>query len=367
MKVKGDWSYLYFLIPSITSFCFSSSVIFKVLNNKINLKKKFHQLTLLIAIFDFIQCFSWFLGPRYETKSLLCKGQEYLFQIGSLGQGIISVIICTTIAQAIESGKVPSWNSKKIYFWILLFPICLSFSIGFNTATMFCPFNRQHELYHPNITSSAPILPHLIAYILAYLFPLLLCCIFTIYYTIRSMYTARHKSDKAVYQVVQQLRLYPIMLTLCISPIASYFIAIIITGYDCHPLLFVGAILASSSGMINGLVYFMIIQNLKERPYSQNGFQQQITSSFLMTENAPKKKKKKSQKTNKLAGNPEVANETENDDTDEQDLESSYNHSYYEDDHGSSAVSDTRMISYSEDISECHEATMNQILRNDNH
>lgn len=365
MKVQGDWSYLYFLIPSIISFCLSSSVIFKVLSDKINLKKKFHQLTLLIAIFDFIQCFSWFLGPRYETETKLCLGQEYLFQIGSLGQGIISVIICTTISQAIQYGRVPSWTHKKIIYWIILFPICIIFSIVFNTATMFCPFNKQHELYHTKLTSDAPIIPHLITYVLAYLFPLLLCCLFTIYYTIISMHSAYHKSDKAIYQVVQQLRLYPIMLTICISPIASYFITIIVAKYDCHPLLFIGAILASSSGLINGLVYFMIIKNSKEKPYSQNGFQQQITSSFLMTENNIKKKKKKSQKVDKLPGNPEEKHETDNDNENEEDLESSYHNSYYEDDHGSSAVSDTRMISYSEDISECQDQTINQIIKND--
>ena len=372
LQIKNDWSYLFFLIPSIISFIFSCSVIFKVLLNQNNLKKKFHQLTLLIALFDFIQCFSWFIGPRYETNTKICQGQEYLFQIGSLGQGIISIIICTTISQAIQYGTVPSWHHKRIYVWIIFFPICILFSILFNTGTMFCPFNENNELYHPNITSNSSILSHLIAYILCYLFPLLLCCVFTVYYTIRSTYSAYSKSNKALYQVISQLRLYPIMLTICISPIASYFITIIVTGYDCHQLLFIGAILASSSGLINGLVYFFIIKNSKERPYSQNGFPQQMTSSFLMTENMIKKKKhKKNNKGSKLPTSPEGTTTEEEQGEggrgeDEEDLESSY-HSYYgEDDRGSSAVSDTRMISYSEDISECNAQVINQILTEKN-
>jgi hypothetical protein len=368
MKVEGDWSYIYFLVPSITSFLCSSSVIYKVTANKSNLKKKFHQLTLLIAVFDFIQCFSWFLGPRYEEETVLCHGQEYLFQIGSFGQGITAVIICTTIAKAIQCGKVPTWRNKGIVAWILLLPLCIGFSIAFNTATLFCPFNKHHELYHPNLTHSAPVLPHLIAYILCYLFPLLLCVIFTLWYTIRSMYVAYRKSDKAIFQVAQQLKLYPLMLALCMFPIVSYVISIIITGVESHPLLFVGAIFASSSGMINGFFYFLIIRNSKERSYSAQNFNGQMSSSFLMTDNCRKvpsksKERKKSTPSPNRIGTPRA--ETDHEDFDQG--ESSFG--YYEDDDGyayedkgSSAISDSRALSYGDDLSDC-ESTVNEIFR----
>lgn len=364
MQVGGDWSYLYFLIPSLASFLLSSSVIYKVTLNKQNLRKKFHQLTLLIALFDFIQCFSWFLGPRYEVETKLCQGQEYLFQIGSLGQGIISVIICTTISQAIQFGKVPTWKHKGIIAWVLLLPVCIIFSISFNTATMFCPFNKHHELYHPNISRSAPILPHLISYILSYLFPLLLCVLFTLWHTVRSMYIAYRKSDKAIFHVARQLRLYPAMLVLCMSPIVSYFITIIVTGKDYHPLLFIGAILASSSGMINGAVYFTIIRNSKERTYSTHHFHEQITSSFLMTESTRKIAKKKSRDkegVSKKRNSPGVvAGETENDDSEDQ--ESSFG--YYDDsERGSSAISEQGRVSYHEEISECGDSTISEMFR----
>lgn len=305
------------------------------------------------------------MGPRYEEDTILCRGQEYLFQIGSMGQGIISVIICTTISKAIQFGKVPTWKHKGIIAWVLLLPLCITFSVSFNTATMFCPFNKHHELYHPNITRSSPILPHLICYILSYLFPLLLCVVFTLWHTVRSMYIAYCKSDKAIFQVAQQLRLYPAMLALCMSPIVSYFITIIITGIDYHPLLFIGAILASSSGMINGAVYFFIIRNSKERSYSTHQFHGQITSSFLMTESTRKVPKPKSRTPSKKRNSPGgVAGETENDDFDDQ--ESSFG--YYDDgysERGSSAISDAggRMVSYHEDISECGDSTISELFR----
>jgi hypothetical protein len=338
MKVEGDWSYIYFLVPSITSFLCSSSVIYKVTANKSNLKKKFHQLTLLIAVFDFIQCFSWFLGPRYEEETVLCHGQEYLFQIGSLGQGFLAIIICTTISKAIQCGKVPTWRNNGIVAWILLLPLCIGFSIAFNTATLFCPFNKHHELYHPNLTHSAPVLPHLIAYILCYLFPLLLCVIFTLWYTIRSMYVAYRKSDKAIFQVAQQLKLYPLVLIICVSPIGSYFLTTILTDQSYHPLLFIGAILASSSGMINGLIYFIIIRNSKERPCTTHNFQGQISSSLLMT--GPNIATDR-------GGNPVVTNKKKNVLGTKEESESSFG--YYADSSGSSAISDPRVLSSEDD------------------
>lgn len=364
MKVGGDWGYIYFLIPSLVSFLSSSSVIYKITANKSNLKKKFHQLTLLIAVFDFIQCFSWFLGPRYEKETVLCHGQEYLFQFGSLGQGVTAIIICTTIAKAIQFGKVPTWRNKAIITWILLLPLCLIFSIAFNTATLFCPFNKHHELHHPNITHNSPVLPHLICYILCYLFPLLICVFVTLWHTIRSMYVAYCKSDKAIFQVAQQLKLYPLMLVFCMSPIVSYLVVVIITGEENHPLLFIGAILASSSGMINGLFYFLVIRNSKERSYSAQNFNGQMSSSFLMTDNARKspwkpKGRNKSTPSPKGIGSPRA--ETDHEDFDQG--ESSYG--YYEDGsgRGSSAMSDSRALSYGDDLSDCNESTVSAILR----
>jgi hypothetical protein len=342
MKVAGDWSYIYFLVPSICSFLFSSAVIYLIASNKNNLKKKFHQLTLLIALFDFIQCSSWFLGPRYETDTTLCLIQEYMFQIGSLGQGITAVIVCRTIAKAIQFGKVPTWNSQWIIPWVLSLPMCITLSASFNTATMFCPFNEHHEIYQKNITRDSSVFRSLICYSLCYLFPLFMCVISTLWYTIRSMYTAYRKSDRAIYQVAQQLRLYPLMLAICMSPIASYFLSVIITGEENHPLLFIGAILASSSGIINGWVYFIIIRNSKERASSTH-FRGEISSSLLMTDPqfGTQRTKGKFKSWHEKSEPP---------------LESSL--SYHESQSGSSAVSDAPAISYGDDLSTCYDSTV---------
>jgi hypothetical protein len=219
--MKADWSYNYYVIPSSFSFLFSSIVIGRVVFHADNITKKFHQLSLLIAIFDCVQCISWFIGPRYETETKLCHFQEYLFQIGTLGQGLTSVIICTTIFQAIRFGTVPNWQHKNILSWIIFGPICIILSASLNTAVIFCPFNEDKDFSHSNLSSTRKSFNHVIAYLCVYVFPMSVCFLCTVIYTALSTYFASRIASSKVNTVASQLRFYPYMLSICMFPLLS--------------------------------------------------------------------------------------------------------------------------------------------------
>jgi hypothetical protein len=256
MKVERDWGYIYFVVPSILSFLFSVTVIFKGLSNRENLRKRFHQLTILMAVFTAIQSCSWFQA-RYETETDLCYMQEYLFQISTLYQGFIAIIICSTIFYTIRYGKTPPINSHQTLMWIIIPLFFVAFSCGFKTASIFCPFNRQHELYFPNLQTSGPRRPCL-GYFLFYLLPMSSSWGFTLYYSIKSWYHANRLATDSISMVASQLRLYPLTLAICMFPISAFFLIVIFAGKEIHPILFVGAILASSTGTVNGIAYLLI-------------------------------------------------------------------------------------------------------------
>ncbi len=59
MKIDGDPHYIWSLIPSILSCVASLVIIIKIAIYKDDLKKLFHQLTLMMALIDVVQCVSW--------------------------------------------------------------------------------------------------------------------------------------------------------------------------------------------------------------------------------------------------------------------------------------------------------------------
>lgn len=265
MKVDKDWGYLYFLIPSIISFIFSFLVIIITLLNSNLRRKRFHQLSLLISIFSSIQSISWFRA-RYERNTTLCEIQEYIFQISTLLQSYIAVIICTTIYHTIKDGKALRWYNYRMIIWFLIPILSFILSCILGTAKLFCPFNYQHNLYYPNLTISNSVhFQHFLGYIFLYLFPMSFSWLLSAYYSyITSKYASEHFTNKIAI-VAYQLRLYPIVLALCMFPISSFFFLVIIIDKEIHPLLFIGAILASSTGTINGVVYLTIVRHSSKK------------------------------------------------------------------------------------------------------
>ena len=151
-------------MPSCVSFVGSLTVLANIALNTLNHSERFYQLVALFAIFDYIQCFSWFLGPRYETHTTLCKIQEYLFQLGTFMQSIISVWMCAIIFYAIRFGTVLAWGNPKIYRWAIVSFLCLLLSIPFDTAALFCPFDENHSLSYHRLSKSSRDFNRLIVY-----------------------------------------------------------------------------------------------------------------------------------------------------------------------------------------------------------
>jgi hypothetical protein len=59
MKVEGDPAYIWFFIPSVISCIASLTTIIKITTAKNDMKKLFHQLSLILAFIDIVQCVSW--------------------------------------------------------------------------------------------------------------------------------------------------------------------------------------------------------------------------------------------------------------------------------------------------------------------
>lgn len=264
-----DWAYIYFLIPAILSFLLSIAVILTAFSRPNIHKKKFDQLTLLIAFFSIIQSLSW-VRARYERHSTLCEVQEYLFQLSTLFQSYLSILICATIFHTIRYGKTPKFSQFKMLRWLFLPLISFLLSCSMRTGKLFCPFNYHHNLYFPNLSSNATHTQHFVAYLSCYLFPMVLSWLFSAYYSyLTSHYALDHYSSK-IASIAFQLRLYPIVLALCMLPISTFFFLVVILNREYHLLLFIGAILVNSTGTINGVVYLAIVRHSSKKRRDQS-------------------------------------------------------------------------------------------------
>jgi hypothetical protein len=256
MKIFGDWSYVYFLIPSLISFPLCASVVFKVLIEEDKRRKRWHQIVALIAFFSILQSSSWFIGPRYERETNLCKIQEYIFQTGSLYQGIISLVMCATIHHTMIAGRIPKWT--QVLVWPSIGLICIVASISCNTATMFCKFNSQHEL--KSVGRSSPLFVPLVGYWCSYLGPLAIFVGISALYTVSSMRHASRIQDAAISKVARQLIMFPAMMSVCATPLVCWFLVVVVTGEERpRELILVGAVLASSSGTLIAVFYYLIL------------------------------------------------------------------------------------------------------------
>ena len=137
--------------------------------------------------------------------------------------------------------------------------MCFILSCCFNTATLFCKFNKQNELYLHNVDSSDSVYLPLIGYFLFYLVPLTACWIAAALYSFQSSVYANLLAADSITAVARQLRLYPAMLAVCMFPLSAFFVVVLLTGEEVPWLLFMGAILTSSSGTINAVAYLTII------------------------------------------------------------------------------------------------------------
>jgi hypothetical protein len=92
-----------------------------------------------------------------------------------------------------------------------------------------------------------------------FLFPLAMCIVVTGFYSFKSNAHAKRLAAESISSVAAQLRFYPLGIMITMSPISAFFIIVVITGHEVHALLAVGALLVSSIGTVNAVVYTTII------------------------------------------------------------------------------------------------------------
>lgn len=257
----GDWIYLFFLVPSIISFLCSSAVVFTIFQNSTLLRKNFHCLTFLVAIFDLIQSASWFPGSRYTDDDILCRVQEYMLQIGALLKTVTAVIICKTIYHVIHSGMILNLQNYRVAILYISATVCIIISISLNTAAIMCPFDRS-GLKYTNLFSedgSSHDFTSLLGYIFCFFCPLILSLMFTSYYAIYSSSHARKIAIDSITTVATSLRWYPIVIAVMMLPLSTYLFIVICTGREIRILGLIGAMCSCCSGIVNGVVYILII------------------------------------------------------------------------------------------------------------
>lgn len=59
MKIEGDPAYIWCVVPSAISCITSLAIVIKITTAKNDMKKLFHQLSLILAFVDIAQCVSW--------------------------------------------------------------------------------------------------------------------------------------------------------------------------------------------------------------------------------------------------------------------------------------------------------------------
>lgn len=256
-----DESYVFYLFPSIISFTLSSVVIFQVISSPFRLGMRFHQLCLLTSLFADLQCISVFIGPRYEESTELCKFQEYLFQIGTMNQGIVAILMSKSVFYTIRYGKLLRWTSAPVLSWILFASLLTILSIAFRTAKLFCPFDGDNEFPIRKMGRSNEMIVPFVAYWLVYITPCILSIITTLYYYLQSAHYALQTRDTGVIRVARQLRMLPVALSVCILPLFTWLVFVMFTHFQNRVMLAFAAMLASSSGSINAIFYHHYLAN----------------------------------------------------------------------------------------------------------
>jgi len=221
----------------------------------------------------------YFAGPRYDRESNLCEVQEYMFQFSTLMKSVMSVVICTTIYNAIRFGRVIDLWDQSILSWIVFGISATVLSISFDTAQLFCPFNFEHSLYFKNIPINSPQVDRLVVYGCCYLFPISVSFVFNCLYSFRSHQRARILRVSSIASVAQQLLMYPIALGFAICPLFIFIFLTIFAGHEVRPLLYIGAVIVSSVGTANSYVFFRIVRTSNTTWRQSSQFQEDTKNS----------------------------------------------------------------------------------------
>ena len=227
----------------------------------------FHQLSLVLALFDIIACVSTLRQKDGEDN--LCRTQEYMLQLGLLGKAATTLTICHVSTRTLRDMEILSTKFVFSHLGCALLGVvaCMGISIFFDSAFLWCGGN---EFAAFDLESSR----REIVYMTAFLLPILLCVVVNCYYyfsissdiqgrrlTRRACNTTdtlrhTHTEEAKLYRVIKHILFYPIMLAICFIPEVAAVVHTLVTGHFSPVLYRLATVFLGLNGFFMAINYF---------------------------------------------------------------------------------------------------------------
>jgi hypothetical protein len=257
--VHGDWSYIFFIVPSCLSFAMSSSLLL-LFYFKQSWRKEFWDFFAVHCIIDLIMNASWFPGPRYHTEGPLCKAQEYVFQVTTLAKSVLGCVVCATLWYIIE-GRRDTERVKRLSICLAVFiSVCFVFAIAFDSALVTCPFDRK-MLYVNNEDNSPEYETALVAFFVTYVAPhivLFFLSFFFVFQTLRLIHIKSLSMIPLIRDIGLVVVAVPLFIVVLMAPLLIFMLIVVFHGHSTRVLLQLGGAAVSSMGLIIGAFYMFM-------------------------------------------------------------------------------------------------------------
>ncbi len=221
----------------------------------------YQQLLFVLAAFDLFKSGSWLIGTKYGEAYYHCAVQEYMFQFGALGQALVTVMICAIAVHTVRIRKVPNklhvaYASGFLFFFLI---VCISLSIGFKTAGLFC--QDFDNLYQREDNDPKQIIVYLVIFVVTIYICIIvdIVCYVLINHKISMLNLAHQPLDSTSIRLetlVQRLKVYPIIFVFCYIINTASFIISISESHFMVGLGYAAAAMIASSGSLIALNYF---------------------------------------------------------------------------------------------------------------
>lgn len=260
-----DSLFLMSLIPSVLSIACSSLVLINIVASRELRGRVFQQVVALLAITDIFKCASWVLGNKYENPTDLCYVQEYIFQVGSLAQAIMTTVICGVAHITVHRGRAPKENHifMVVGGFVVLILFLFACMIRFRTARLFCDFDEDRfRLGEPNSPLGALILAYLVPIYISVILDLVLATVIH-----KKLHWARKALEfggadngrkSMAHTFASRLLAYPFIIFIC-TVFNTLFVGILVfTTANRQWMGAPAAIMMSSSGVFICANYFYV-------------------------------------------------------------------------------------------------------------
>lgn len=226
----------------------------------------FHQLSLVLAIFDVIACATTIREKNGDDAA--CKAQEYLLQFGLLGKAATTLTICHVSMRTMRDMEVLGTTYVFSHLSAVMLGVlgCIGVSIYFDTGFLWCGGNEFKAFY---LSSSVREL----VYIAAFLLPIFACVVINCYCYVsisseirgrvgrnassESEVTAQRLTEEAkLYRVIKNILFYPIFLAVCFTPEVVAITHSLATGHFNIILYQLATVFLGLNGTFMAINYF---------------------------------------------------------------------------------------------------------------